>query len=54
MTLNLKNLFDAKFYGAWKISDPRAVTAVTFSIWHLKTSLGQFESKAFGKGLSSH
>ena len=31
-----------------KISDPKALT---FGIWGLKTSLGQFGPKAFGKGL---
>ena len=31
-----------------KISDPKALT---FGVWGLKTSLGQFGSKAFGKGL---
>ena len=31
-----------------KCSDPKALT---FGIWDLKTSLGQFGSKAFGKGL---
>ena len=32
-----------------KISDPKALT---FGVWDLKTSLGQFGPKAFGKGLS--
>ena len=31
-----------------KILDPKALT---FGIWGLKTSLGQFGPKAFGKGL---
>ena len=31
-----------------KFSDPKALT---FGVWGLKTSLGQFGSKAFGKGL---
>ena len=31
-----------------KFSDPKAVT---FRVWDLKTSLGQFGPKAFGKGL---
>ena len=31
-----------------KFSDPRALT---FGVWGLKTSLGQIEPKAFGKGL---
>ena len=32
-----------------KISDPKTLT---FGVWDLKTSLGQFGPKAFGKGLS--
>ena len=31
-----------------KFSDPKALT---FAVWGLKTSLGQFGPKAFGKGL---
>ena len=31
-----------------KISNPKALT---FSLWGLKTSLEQFEPKAFGKGI---
>ena len=31
-----------------KLSDPKALT---FGVWGLKTSLGQFGPKAFGKGL---
>ena len=31
-----------------KYSDPKALT---FGVWGLKTSLGQFGPKAFGKGL---
>ena len=31
-----------------KISDPKALT---FGVWGLKASLGQFGPKAFGKGL---
>ena len=31
-----------------KISDPKALK---FGVWGLKTSLGQFGPKAFGKGL---
>ena len=31
-----------------KISDPEGLT---FGIWSLKTRLGQFRPKAFGKGL---
>ena len=31
-----------------QFSDPKTVT---FEAWGLKTSLGQFEPKAFGKGL---
>ena len=31
-----------------EISHPKALT---FGIWHLKTSLGQFGPKPFGKGL---
>ena len=45
-----KSLLDAKFYGAWykKISDPKSLT---FVVCGLKTSLGQSEPKAFGKGV---
>ena len=35
--------FDMKIF-----SDPKTLT---FGIWNLKTSLGQFGPKAFGKGL---
>ena len=52
MTQNLKiranlmqNLMELEMK---KCSDPKALT---FGIWGLKTSLGQFGSKAFGKGL---
>ena len=31
-----------------KFSDPKALT---FGVWDLKTSLGQFGPKAFGRGL---
>ena len=31
-----------------KFSDPKALT---FGVWDLKTSLGQFGPKSFGKGL---
>ena len=34
--------------GKKKLSDPKALI---FGVWGLKTSLGQFGFKAFGKGL---
>ena len=54
-----KSLFDSKFYGAWHEKIFRSQSSDIWNgtkkkisrFWSLKVSLGQFEPKAFGKGL---